>query len=90
MEQVQETKVKKARPIRCTVVSDKMQKSRVGVVERLVKEPMVGKYVRRRSKLMFHDESNLSRVGDEVLVEVTRPMSHSKRHKLKEIVRRAE
>jgi len=79
----------KARPFRCTVTSASMNKSRVGVVERLVKHERYGKYMRRRSKVMFHDEQNATNVGDEVLVISTRPLSSRKKFSLVEIVRRA-
>lgn len=81
---------KKARPIRCKVTSDKMQKSRVGTFERLVKHPRYGKFIRRRTKIMFHDELNQTRVGDEVLIAPSRPMSSRKKFQLLEVVRKAE
>lgn len=79
----------KSTPFRCTVTSASMNKSRVGVVERLVKHERYGKYMRRRSKVMFHDEQNATAVGDEVLVRQTRPLSARKKFTLVEIVRRA-
>lgn len=82
-------KTKKSRPIRCVVTSDKMDKSRVGTVEHLVKHPHVGKYMRRRSKIMFHDEQNTTRIGDEVLITQTRPLSARKKFQLLEVVRQA-
>jgi small subunit ribosomal protein S17 len=81
---MQETNVK--HPIRCVVTSDSMDKSRVGTVERLVKEGKTKKYVRRTTKLMFHDESNLSKVGDQVLVVSSRPLSAQKRFRLVSIL----
>lgn len=81
---------KKARPIRCVVTSDKMQKSRVGTFERLVKHPRYGKYVRRRTKIMFHDEQNVTKAGDEVLIAQSRPLSSRKKFTLLEVVRKAE
>ena len=77
------------RTILCTVTSDKMEKSRVAVVERLVKHPTFGKYIRRRTKLMFHDAKNLTRSGDEVLVRQTRPLSARKKFELVKVVREA-
>ena len=65
----------KAGLLRCTVVSDAMCKSRVGKVERLIKHPLVGKYVRRTTKIMFHDEENKSKKGDEVMIAPCRPRS---------------
>jgi len=86
---VSEENVKKHRPIRCVVTSDKMQKSRVGTLERLVKHPRYGKFIRRTTKIMFHDENNISRLGDEVLIEQTRPLSSRKKFKLVEVTRKA-
>ena len=79
---------KKSKPVRCIVVSDKMQKSRVGRVDRWVKHPVVGKYIRRTTKVMFHDDQNLSRMGDEVLVVQTRPKSCHKNFELKDIIKK--
>ena len=80
---------KKARPIRVVVTSDKMNKSRVGTTERLVKHPRYGKYIRRTTKYMFHDETNQTRAGDEVLITQTRPLSSRKKFKLLEVVRKS-
>ena len=86
----QATEVKKTvKEVRCVVTSDKMTKSRVGVVERLVKHPLAGKYIRRRTKLMFHDDTNQTRVGDEVIVRPSRPMSARKKFTLVRVVRKA-
>ena len=85
-----ESKQKKSRPILCVVTSDKMNKSRVGTVERLVKHAQYGKYVKRRSKLMFHDEKNETRIGDSVLIAPARPHSARKRFDLFKVVKRAE
>jgi small subunit ribosomal protein S17 len=76
----------KSNEIRCVVVSDKMNKSRVAQVERIVKHATYGKYIRRRSKLMFHDEGNISKIGDHVLVVQSRRLSASKRFTLVRIV----
>lgn len=86
----EKSKEKKARPIRCKVTSDKMMKSRVGTYERLVKHPRYGKFIRRRTKIMFHDEQNLTKVGDEVLIAPSRPMSSRKKFMLLEVVRKAD
>jgi len=79
----------KSRPVRCVVTSDKMNKSRVGTLERLVKHPQYGKYIRRRTKLMFHDEGNQSHMGDTVLLVQSRPHSSRKRFNLQKIVTQA-
>jgi small subunit ribosomal protein S17 len=86
---VSENPTKKARPVRCVVVSDKMNKSRVGQFVRLVKHPRYGKYQRFTTKIMFHDEKNISKAGDEVLITQTRPLSARKKFQLLEIVRTA-
>lgn len=84
-----ENPTKKARPVRCVVTSDKMNKSRVGTVDHLIKHVRYGKFLRRRTKIMFHDEQNVSRVGDEVLITQTRPVSARKKFSLLEVVRKA-
>lgn len=89
MSEASKSKENVVRTIRCTVTSDKMEKSRVAVVERLVKHPTAGKYIRRRTKLMFHDAQNVSRAGDEVLVSQTRPLSARKKFELVKVVREA-
>ena len=72
------------------VVSNKMNKTIVVKIERKVKHPMYGKYVKRTSKMYVHDEENSSRVGDLVRIIQTRPLSKTKRWKLVEIVKRQE
>lgn len=78
---------KPKRLLRCIVSSDKMTKSRVGKAVRLVKHPLVGKYIKRTTKVMFHDEHNESKLGDEVLIYATRPRSAHKNFCLYSIVR---
>lgn len=73
-----------------TVVSSKMQKTVAVVVERLVKHPQYGKYVRRTTKLLAHDEGNVSRAGDLVSITECRPYSKRKAWRLVEVLRRAE
>jgi len=73
-----------------TVVSTKMQKTIAVVVERLVKHPQYGKYVRRTTKLLAHDEENTSRAGDLVSNAECRPYSKRKAWRLVEVIRRAE
>jgi len=84
----------KARGIRKTmvgrVVSDRMEKTRVVVVQRLVKHPLYQKYIRRRSRFKVHDETNASRTGDRVLIIETRPLSREKRWRVKEVLERAQ
>ena len=73
-----------------TVVSNKMQKTIAVVVERLVKHPQYGKYVRRTTRLLAHDEGNTSRQGDLVSITECRPYSKRKAWRLVEVLRRAE
>ncbi|HHL72510.1 MAG TPA: 30S ribosomal protein S17 [Bacteroidetes bacterium] len=72
------------------VVSNKMQKSIVVAVERQVKHPIYGKFYRKTSKFMAHDEENTANIGDRVLIMETRPLSRKKRWRLVEIVERAK
>ena len=71
------------------VVSDKMDKTVVVQVDRLVRHPMYKKYVRRRAKYTAHDETNSCKVGDRVLIRETRPLSKTKRWRVSEIIERA-
>lgn len=72
------------------VVSDAMDKTRVVMLQRTVKDPLYGKIVRRTEKVKMHDESNESRLGDTVRIVETRPLSHDKRWRLVEIVEKAK
>lgn len=71
------------------VASNKMDKSISVVIERYVKHPMYGKFVRRSTKLMAHDENNEAREGDVVTIRETRPLSKKKAWSLVEVVERA-
>ena len=71
------------------VVSNKMNKTIVVRVSRLAEHPLYGKRIRRAKKYVAHDEENICRVGDEVRIRETRPLSRTKRWELLEIVRRA-
>ena len=71
------------------VRSDKMQKTIVVEVERLVKHPRYGKHIRRRTRLYVHDENEEAREGDIVEVMQTRPLSKTKHWRLVRVVRRA-
>lgn len=72
------------------VKSDKMSKSRVVVVEGVRKHPIYGKYLKSRKKFMAHDEQNLSKEGDRVLLEETRPMSSRKKWTIIQVIGQAE
>lgn len=81
---------KTARTIEGKVISNKMNKTIVVQVERKVKHPMYGKYVRRFSKMVAHDEENSCNIGDVVTIKQTRPLSKTKRWQLVQIVKREE
>lgn len=68
------------------VVSDKMDKTRTVLVERTVRHPLYGKFIRRSTKVYAHDGDNVSRAGDLVRVRECRPMSRTKRFMLVEVV----
>lgn len=72
------------------VISNKMQKSIVVSIERLVPHPIYKKYSKRTTKLMAHDEKNEAGIGDIVKIMETRPLSRSKRWRLVEIVEKAK
>jgi len=72
------------------VVSDKMAKTAVVRVERLVKHPRYKKTVRRFSKFKAHDEENQCRLGDWVAIVETRPLSREKRWQVRQILKRGQ
>ncbi len=76
------------RTVTCRVISDKMDKSATVLIERKVKHPVYGKYIRRSTKLHIHDEDNACREGDVVTIQECRPYSKTKSWKLVEIVGR--
>ena len=71
------------------VTSDKMDKTITVAIERLVKHPVYGKYVRRTTKLHAHDENNECRIGDLVTIRQCRPLSKTKAWTLVAVVERA-
>jgi len=73
-----------------TVTSDKMDKSIVVSVERKVKHPKYGKFVKKTTKFVAHDEKNDCNIGDTVKIMETRPLSKTKNWRLVEIVERAK
>ena len=73
-----------------TVVSNKMSKSVLVVVERKVMHSKYHKFVKKSSKFMAHDENNESHVGDTVKIMETRPLSKDKCWRLVEIIERAK
>ncbi len=76
------------RALQGRVVGDKMDKTITVMVERRVKHPIYGKYVRRSTKVHAHDENNECRMGDVVVVEQCRPISKSKKWRFIKIVER--
>ncbi len=71
------------------VTSDKMDKTIAVTIERLIKHPVYGKYIKRRTKVLAHDEENSCSVGDFVAIAECRPVSKHKAWKLVEIVEHA-
>ncbi len=71
-----------------TVTSNKMEKTVVVQVERLVKHPKYKKYVKQRTRFKAHDEKNACSVGDEVRIIETRPLSKDKRWAVVEVTRK--
>jgi small subunit ribosomal protein S17 len=71
------------------VVSDKMNKTVVVAVQRLVKHSRYGKYVKRRTHFKAHDEENDCSVGDRVVIAETRPLSRDKRWRVRKILEKA-
>lgn len=80
---------KKVRTLSGKVVSDKMDKTITVLIERRVKHPLLGKIVKRSTKLHAHDENNDCRMGDVVTIKETRPLSKSKTFTLVSIDERA-
>lgn len=72
-----------------TVVSDKMEKSVVVLVERTVKHPLYKKFVKRYKKFAAHDEQNSCQVGDKVVIIESRPLSKTKRWRVSRILEKA-
>ena len=80
---------KGARTLTGRVVSHKMQKTIAVEIERLIKHPTYGKYIRRTTKLLAHDEQGTSREGDLVVITPCRPLSRRKSWRLLEVVQKA-
>lgn len=77
--QTENTQKKGGKILKGVVVSDKMQDSIVVEVERYVKHPKYGKYIRQRKKYTVHDAGNTHVVGDKVTIVESRPISKTKR-----------
>ena len=72
------------------VVSDKMDKTIVVLIEDNVKHPLYGKIMKRSIKLKAHDENNECKIGDKVEIMETRPLSKDKRWRLVEVIEKAK
>lgn len=71
------------------VISNKMDKTVVVEVSRTVMHPVYKKFVRRRKRFMAHDERNVCRIGDEVMIVETRPLSRYKNWRVRKVVKEA-
>ncbi len=71
------------------VISDKMDKTVSVSVERLIKHPVYGKYIRRTTKVLAHDESNECKAGDRVLLSECKPLSRHKAWQVVNVIERA-
>ncbi|MCO8087418.1 30S ribosomal protein S17 [Acinetobacter indicus] len=80
---------KTVRTLTGKVVSDKMDKSIVVLIERQVQHPLYGKLIRRSTKLHAHDENNTAKIGDVVTIKESRPISKTKSWTLVEVVEAA-
>jgi small subunit ribosomal protein S17 len=85
-----EENAKVTRTVVGRVVSDKMDKSAVVMVERKVRHELYGKYMRRSTKLSVHDENNECRAGDTVSIQECRPISKNKSWRLVKVLERPE
>lgn len=80
----------KAKTREGVVLSDKMDKTVVVAVERLVQHPKYKKYLKRRDKVKAHDEQDRCGVGDRVLIAETRPLSRDKRWTVRAVIAKAD
>lgn len=71
------------------VVGNKMDKTVVVSIERIVQDPVYKKYLKRRGKCVAHDAQNMCQVGDKVMIVETRPLSKTKRWRVHEVVEKA-
>ncbi len=81
--------VTKLRTITGRVISNKMDKTITVLVERVVKHPVYGKYIKRSTKMMAHDEQNVCQEGDVVSITSCRPLSKNKTFKLVQVLESA-
>ena len=83
------TEALKSKTVTGTVISSKMDKTISVRIQRTVKHPLYGKYIRRSTKIMAHDEVNECNEGDVVIIESSRPLSKNKSWRLQKIVSKA-
>jgi small subunit ribosomal protein S17 len=83
---MEEVKRKSRKELVGKVISNKMNKSIVVSVERKIKHPKYGKFIRKTSTFMAHDEKNVANIGDLVKITETRPLSKNKCWRLSEVV----
>ncbi len=76
----------KVRTLTGTVVSDKMDKSIKVLIERKVKHPLYGKFIKKSTKVLAHDEENSCSIGDVVVIAESRPLSKNKSWTLQAVV----
>ncbi len=84
------TEKAQAKTVTGTVISNKMDKTISVLVEHTVKHPLYGKFMRRSTKLMAHDEANECNEGDIVVIETSRPLSKNKFWRLQKVVNKAQ
>jgi len=84
------TEALKSKTVTGTVISSKMDKTISVRIERTVKHSLYGKYIRRSTKVMAHDEINECNVGDVVVIESSRPLSKNKSWRLQKVVSKAQ
>ena len=84
------TEQAQAKTVTGTVISNKMDKTISVLIERTVKHPLYGKFMRRSTKLMAHDEANECNEGDIVIIEASRPLSKNKSWRLQKVVSKAQ
>ena len=73
-----------------SVISLSGDKSRVALIQRTVKHELLGKIMKRTTKISFHDEENVSSVGDKVKIKETKPISKNKSWELVEVIKKFE
>ncbi len=86
---IQQAATKTGRTFSGVVTSDKMDKTIVVSVERLVKHRLYHKYIRKRSRYAAHDQTNSCQVGDRVIIAESRPLSKTKRWRVSKVVEKA-